>query len=150
MDSYPLFVYSLIPSFYSARIGTLIGMFLVAGVLSVPNGQYALEMTHKGHGATAINNTFSSQILNICVGLGLPLLIVGIRSGEGVTIPDHQVVAQTAIMLSLGSIAFIGMTLVPALIKKAKNCELSTLCGQILVGLTVLLMIFCIVISMRS
>lgn len=116
----------------------------------MPNGQYALEMTRKGHGATAINNTFSSQILNICVGLGLPLLIDGLRSGEGVTIPDHQVVAQTAIMLSVGSVAFIGMTLIPALIKKVKNCELSTLCGQILVGLTVLLMVFCIVISMRS
>lgn len=103
-------------------------MFFVAGVLCVPNGQYALEMTRKGHGATAINNTFSSQIPQyLCRFWVLPLMIDGFRSGEGVTIPDHQVVAQTAIMLAVGSLAFIGMTLIPALIRKPRivNCQLS-------------------------
>lgn len=129
-------------------MGTLIGMFLVAGLLSIPNGQYAIEMTRKGHGATAINNTFSSQILNISVGLGVPLLIAGVKSGEGVVIPANKIVSWSAILLALGSLAFIGMTLVPAMVKKLDSCTLSSLSGQILVGLTVALMVTFAIISL--
>ncbi|KAK8823819.1 hypothetical protein WA538_001110 [Blastocystis sp. DL] len=135
---------------HSANMGTLIGMFLVAGLLSIPNGQYAIEMTRKGHGATAINNTFSSQILNISLGLGLPLLIAGLKSGEGVVVPANKIVSWSAILLAMGSLAFIGMTLLPAMVKKLDSCTLSSLSGQILVGLTVTLMATFAIISLIS
>ena len=131
-------------------MGTLIGMFLVAGLLSIPNGQYAIEMTRKGHGATAINNTFSSQILNISLGLGLPLLIAGLKSGEGVVVPANKIVSWSAILLAMGSLAFIGMTLLPSMVKKLDSCTLSSLSGQILVGLTVTLMATFAIISLIS
>lgn len=107
-------------------------------------------MTRKGHGATAINNTFSSQILNISLGLGLPLLIAGLKSGDGVVVPANKIVSWSAILLALGSLAFIGMTLVPAMVKKLDSCTLSSLSGQILVGLTVVLMATFAVISLIS
>lgn len=125
-------------------------MFLVSAVLVIPQGEYALEMTRKGHGATAINNTFSSQILNICLGLGLPMLIEGIKLHAGVTVPQHKIVAQAAVLLSLGSIGFIGMTLVPALIRHETNCELSTMAGGILFFLTIALLALFVFISIRA
>ena len=125
-------------------------MFLVAGVLIIPQGEYAMEMTRKGHGGTAINNTFSSQILNICVGIGLPMLIEGLKLHMGVAVPKHKIVAQASVMLSLGSLGFIGMTLVPALIKRETNCELSTLGGGILFFMTIALLALFVFISIRA
>ena len=77
-------------------------------------------VSRKGYGSMAISNSIGSQILNICVGLGLPWIIKGFISGDGVWIP----VSKAGFLLALGSLLLIGITLIPALIFKEDKARL--------------------------
>ena len=72
----------------------------------------------------AISNSVGSQILNICIGLGLPWLIKGISTKEGVHIPGSGTVSKAGFLLGIGSLILIGITLGPALIYKENKCRL--------------------------
>ena len=94
----------------------MIGVFLVAFVLCMPDLKYDMDMTRKGHGYAAVNNAFSSQIMVMSLGFGLPVMIYGFLSGEGLIIPSYKLVIQSTIILCVGVILFILMLLVLALI----------------------------------
>ena len=64
----------------------IVGMLLVAINLSIPDLQYAVRMSKAGHGYVAINNSISAQILNISIGIGVPMLIKAMVTGSGVDI----------------------------------------------------------------
>ena len=83
---------------------------------------YAVSV--KGYGSMAISNSVGSQILNICIGLGLPWFIKGIISGEGVVIPGSQTVQKAGFILAIGSLILIAITLGPALIFRENKCKL--------------------------
>ena len=105
-------------------------------------------MIRKGRGANSINNTFSSQILNLGVGLGLPLMIRGMNLNEGVRIPSSKLVANAAIALACGSVTFIAMTLIPAVVKKEPDCTITKTNGIVLVTLTAILLAVYLVSSL--
>ena len=48
-------------------------------------------VSRKGYGSMAISNSIGSQILNICVGLGLPWIIKGVLQSDGVEIPGSSI-----------------------------------------------------------
>lgn len=123
-------------------------MFCVAAPRSLPNLRYALTMIRKGRGANAINNTFSSQILNMGVGLGLPLMIRGMELNEGVLIPSSKLVANAAIALAIGSVIFIGMTLFPAIERKEADCTITKENGRVLVFMTIAILTVYVVVSL--
>ena len=138
------------PSPHSANIGTVIGMLLVAFVLCMPDMKYDLEMTRKGHGYAAVNNAFSSQVMVMSLGFGLPVMIYGFATHEGLAVPSYKLVIQSVIILSCAVIVFILMSLVPSIISKDKNCKLDDLRGKILGGITFILIIVFFVLSLKK
>lgn len=131
------------------NMGTLIGMILISFMFSIPDLRYAMDMTRKGRGNVAINNSFSAQILTITVGLGLPTLFYSLAHNNMCHIPSNLLVAEAALFLGIGAFVFIGMSLVPALIKKEETCKLDDLRGKILLVTSVILIIVFIVASFR-
>lgn len=125
-------------------------MLLVAINLSIPDLQYAVRMSKAGHGYVAINNSISAQILNISIGIGVPMLIKAMVTGSGVDISGFKLVGQCSIILSIAILLFIGMTLIPTLIKKEDKCMVDDIRGKILVVVTILLLIVCLVLSLRK
>ena len=119
-------------------------------MLSIPDLQYAISMTKLGHGYVAINNSISAQIFNICIGIGLPMLIKSITTGGGVEIPGHKLVGECSIFLAVGILVFIGMTLIPAYIKKEDKCTVDDIRGKILVAVAILLLIVFVVLNLRK
>ena len=128
----------------------IVGMLLVAINLSIPDLQYAVRMSKAGHGYVAINNSISAQILNISIGIGVPMLIKAMVTGSGVDISGFKLVGQCSIILSIAILLFIGMTLIPTLIKKEDKCMVDDIRGKILVVVTILLLIVCLVLSLRK
>ncbi|KNB44140.1 sodium potassium calcium exchanger [Blastocystis sp. subtype 4] len=116
--------YVMISSFHSPAIGTLVGMVLISLGAAIADIMQCYIVSRKGYGSMAISNSIGSQILNICVGLGLPWLIKGMLSGEGVWIPGSSTVSKAGILLAVGSLLLIGITLVPALIFKEDKARL--------------------------
>ena len=99
-------------------------MVLISLGASIADIMQCYIVSRKGYGSMAISNSIGSQILNICVGLGLPWLIKGMLSGEGVWIPGSSTVSKAGILLAVGSLLLIGITLVPALIFKEDKARL--------------------------
>ena len=128
----------------------VVGLVLVAINLSIPDLQYAMRMSTAGHGYVAINNSISAQILNISFGIGLPMLIKTIITGSGVDISGYKLVGQCSILLSIAILLFIGLTLVPTIIKKEDKCTVDDIRGKVLVAVTILLLIICLVLSLRK
>ena len=100
------------------------GMILVGLGASIADVMQCYTVSKKGYGSMAISNSVGSQILNICLGLGLPWLIKGLMTGEGVAIPGNHIVAKAGFLLAIGSLILIGITLGPALIFKEDKCKL--------------------------
>ena len=119
-------------------------------LLFIPDIQFALRLCKKGQGNLAFKNTFSAQIQNMSIGLGLPMLIKGLQTGEGVIIPASKIVSISSIFLMVGALILIGMTLVPLICNKNTKCQLDDLRGKILLGVTILLAILFIIISLKS
>lgn len=134
---------------HQSNIGVIVGLVLVAINLSIPDLQYAMRMSKAGHGYVAINNSISAQILNISIGIGVPMLIKALVLGEGVSISGHKLVGQCSIVLLVAILLFIGMTLVPTMIKKEDKCMVDDIRGKILIAVTILVLIVCLVISLR-
>ena len=109
---------------HSASVGTLIGMVLIGFGASIADLMQCYAVSVKGYGSMAISNSVGSQILNICIGLGLPWFIKGMISGHGVEIPGSQIVQKAGFILAIGSLVLIAITLGPALIFKENKCKL--------------------------
>lgn len=130
-------------------MGTLIGMLLISFMLCIPDMRYAMDMTRKGHGYVAINNSFSAQIMTMSIGFGLPTMIYGFRHHNICHIPAHLLVAEAVLFLGIGVMVFIGLTLIPALIKKEESCRLDDLRGKVLLATSIILIVIFIVASFR-
>ena len=100
------------------------GMVLVGLGASIADVMQCYAVSKKGYGSMAISNSVGSQILNICIGLGLPWLIKGLMTHEGVAIPGNNIVAKAGFLLAIGSLILSGITLGPALIFKEDKCKL--------------------------
>lgn len=99
-------------------------MILVGFGASIADLMQCITVSKKGYGSMAIGNTVGSQILNICVGLGLPWFMKGCIDGHGVVIPGNKTVAMAGFLLAGGSLVLIAITLGPALIFKEDKCKL--------------------------
>lgn len=105
-------------------MGTLVGMVLIGLGASIADVMQCYAVSRKGYGSMAISNSVGSQILNICVGLGLPWTIKGFSSHQPVHIPGFDIVSKAGFLLGFGSLVLIGITLGPALIYRENKCRL--------------------------
>ena len=62
-------------------MGTLVGMVLISLGAAIADIMQCCIVSRKGYGSMAISNSIGSQILNICVGLGLPWFIDRVKGG---------------------------------------------------------------------
>ena len=99
-------------------------MVLISLGASIADVMQCYIVSRKGYGSMAISNSIGSQILNICVGLGLPWLIKGVLQEEGVSIPGSELVSKAGLLLAIGSLILIGITLLPALYYKEDKARL--------------------------
>ena len=99
-------------------------MVLISIGAAIADIMQCFIVARKGYGSMAISNSIGSQILNICVGLGLPWIIKGVLMEEGVSIPGSQLVSKAGLLLAVGSFTLIGITLLPALYYKEDKARL--------------------------
>ena len=124
-------------------------MILISFMFCIPDLRYAMDMTHKGHGYVAVNNSFSAQILTISVGLGLPTMFYALNNHHMCPIPSNLMVCEAALFLGIGAFLYIGICLITAMIRKENTCKLDDLRGKILLVATILLIFIFVVISLR-
>ena len=105
-------------------MGTLVGMVLISLGAAIADIMQCCIVSRKGYGSMAISNSIGSQILNFCVGLGLPWIIKGVLQSDCVEIPGSSIVSKAAILLAIGSLLLIGITLIPAMIYKENKARL--------------------------
>ncbi|KAK8807918.1 hypothetical protein WA588_006406 [Blastocystis sp. NMH] len=135
---------------YSPAVGTLVGMVLISLGAAIADIMQCCIVSRKGYGSMAISNSIGSQILNICVGLGLPWIIKGVLQSDGVEIPGSSIVSKAAILLAIGSLLLIGITLIPAMIYKENKARLGVMKGWIMMLTYVVSIAVYAVISLRS
>jgi cation:H+ antiporter len=60
--------------------GILVGGVVLAAVTSLPNALSALRLAHRGRGSAVLSIALNSNALNLCAGLLVPALFVGLRA----------------------------------------------------------------------
>eukprot|EP00033_Pygsuia_biforma_P000158 GCRY01000204.1.p1 GENE.GCRY01000204.1~~GCRY01000204.1.p1 ORF type:complete len:438 (-),score=54.35 GCRY01000204.1:239-1552(-) len=75
------------------------GILLVAIGAEIPDTIQSYTVAKRGYGSMAVSNSCGSQITNICVGLGLPWLIVNIL-GNNPVITEHSLIQVAAFFLT--------------------------------------------------
>lgn len=64
----------------------VLGMCVIAIGAEIPDTIQSVTVARRGYGSMAVSNSTGSQIINICIGLGLPWLITNI-AGRSVPVP---------------------------------------------------------------
>ncbi len=118
-----------VPLFFTAVI-------LAAAATSVPDTIISIRDARKGDYDDAISNAFGSNIFDIGIGLGLPLLLYGIVYGKDVTfktIESVMAVQELQIILVFITIIVMAIFLIGRTLGKLKALMLFSLYGLFLV-----------------
>ena len=81
----------------------VVGTVALAALTGVPNLYAAVRLAMRGDGATVVSEAFNSNTLNLVVGLGLPVVVLGPRA-------DEHGVAATLAWLGLTTVAAIAIS----------------------------------------
>jgi Ca2+/Na+ antiporter len=113
---------------------TFYGTALVAIGAEIPDLIQCSAVAKRGYGAMAVSNALGSQVLNICIGLGLPWTI---SSASGGTVrftnaSDNRDLGSSAKALFLCVSVFAALTIGMAA-KTGKKPVIGVLSGKILV-----------------
>lgn len=92
-------------------------IFLGAAASSVPDTILSVKDARKGNEDDAISNAVGSNTFDICVALGLPLMLYGLIYGE-VQMPAHDGIQALRIGLVVITGAVLALFLIPNVIKK--------------------------------
>ena len=102
-------VFSVIISAVVARLcdktsipNTFVGFAVVAIGAEIPDTIQSVTVALKGYGSMAVGNAFGSQIINICIGLGLPWFLVGLTGGS-TPVTGHKFI-QTSAFFQVGNL----------------------------------------------
>jgi len=96
-------LFSMVISSVVIRWGTLLdipaaflGMMVIAIGAEIPDTIQSVTVARRGYGSMAVSNSTGSQIINICVGLGLPWFISGL-AGRPISLPGQRHIQVMAI-----------------------------------------------------
>ncbi|GAB5366910.1 hypothetical protein AAMO2058_001184400 [Amorphochlora amoebiformis] len=80
------------------------GLFLISIGAEIPDTIQSVTVAKRGYGSMAVANSIGSQIINICLGLGVPWALQNAIQGP-VEIQDHESL-QIAVWFQAGVVAF--------------------------------------------
>jgi Ca2+/Na+ antiporter len=106
----------------------IIALTVLAGGSSVPDLIASVLVAREGRGEMAISNAVGSNIFDICIGLGLPWLLILFVRQETITVATADLWSSTMILLLTVVILFVFLS---------TNRELSRKEGGVLVLLYV-------------
>jgi cation:H+ antiporter len=80
----------------------IIGTLILAGLASLPNAYAAARLARHGRGAALVSETFTSNTINLVVGIAVPIVVLGLSGALGSAVPDlFWLVAMTTVTLSV-------------------------------------------------
>lgn len=88
----------------------LFGVVLVAFAAQVPDTANSITAAMRGYGSMATSGALGSQVVNTCVGFGLPWVITFLFGKQVVLEPDPGLISQ--VWLMIGSCTFLLLILV--------------------------------------
>ena len=62
------------------------GLTVLALGAQIPDLFASMSVARAGQGPSAVANAIGSQVINICIGMGLPFLIYAVANGHGITV----------------------------------------------------------------
>ena len=84
---------------------SFLGFLLVAVGAEIPDTVQSVTVARRGYGSMAVGNAIGSQIVNICIGLGVPWTISA-ASNKPVNITEHSAI-QRSVYFQVANIVFI-------------------------------------------
>ena len=84
---------------------SFLGFLLVAVGAEIPDTVQSVTVARRGYGSMAVGNAIGSQIVNICIGLGVPWTISAAANCP-VKITDHAKI-QISVYFQVANIIFI-------------------------------------------
>jgi Ca2+/Na+ antiporter len=119
--------------------GTFFGLVIVAIGAEVPDTIQSVTVAKRGYGSMAVANSIGSQIINICIGLGLPWLIYTLASNKVVPI-DSEGNLQFAAWFQVAAVSwYFILVLGAAVVYKQNKAQLNPPKGYLLVAAYVIL-----------
>lgn len=131
--------------------GSLFGLLCAVGA-EIPDTIQSVTMARRGYGSMAVSNAIGSQVLNICIGLGLPWLCasVSIPSWGHFRVTDHANL-QIAAFFQFGAVvANFTVLLGVAAVRGESKAKLSSLKGYVLLACYVVVVVSYVVVKFNA
>ena len=128
--------------------GSLFGLLCAVGA-EIPDTIQSVTMARRGYGSMAVSNAIGSQVLNICIGLGLPWLFAsaGTPSWDSFRVTDHANL-QIAAFFQFGAVvANFTVLLGVAVVRGEIKAKLTTAKGYVLLVCYVMVVISYVVVK---
>mmetsp|Transcript_11115 Transcript_11115/g.15439 ORF Transcript_11115/g.15439 Transcript_11115/m.15439 type:complete len:435 (+) Transcript_11115:94-1398(+) len=110
------------------------GLFLISVGAEIPDTIQSVTVAKKGYGSMAVANSIGSQIINICIGLGMPWAMHN-AVGAPVMIDDHASL-QIAVLFQAGVVTYsFILFLASALVLRLNKAVLNRRKGYLLAGM---------------
>jgi Ca2+/Na+ antiporter len=110
------------------------GFALVALGAEIPDTVQSVTVARRGYGSMAVSNAVGSQILNICIGLGLPWT-AALMAGKPISVSDHREIMVAVELQALNVICATAILLGVALVMRQSKVELKRSKGVFMVAM---------------
>jgi len=117
-----------------------LGFVVVAVGAEVPDTIQSVTVARRGYGSMAVANCTSSQIVNICLGLGLPWTVSAFFAKE-IQVTGHVQLMQLAEFQAVNVAIFAFLSLGLALIFRQSKAKLTKRKGFVMLSIFVLIQI---------
>jgi Ca2+/Na+ antiporter len=107
----------------------IFGLVIVALGAEIPDGVNAITISRRGFGGMAISACLGAQVINICLGLGLPWLIASLSGAKVPVSSTSFFVHEASLVLLMDVILFVAVTtLIPG--RSSSSEETAELSGK--------------------
>lgn len=131
--------------------GSLFGLLCAVGA-EIPDTIQSVTMARRGYGSMAVSNAIGSQVLNICIGLGLPWLCASasIPSWGSFRVTDHANL-QIAAFFQFGAVvANFTVLLGVAVVRGEPKAILTSFKGYLLLACYVVVVVAYVVVKFNG
>ena len=132
--------------------GGTFGLVAIAIGAEIPDTIQSVTMARNGYGSMAVSNAFGSQIINICIGLGLPWLIATLSIGDTrkFLVTAHDQLQDAAyFQFAAITVTFI-LLLGPVLLYKQPKAELTYAKGTVFLTMYFLIIIGVFIVNLYN
>ena len=119
---------------------TYVGFAVVAIGAEIPDTIQSVTVAMKGYGSMAVGNAFGSQIINICIGLGLPWFLVGTTGGV-TPVTGHKFIQISAFFQAANLLINFSLLLGAIVIFSQKKVQLTRTKGWVLLSTWIIVQI---------